>query len=842
MLFVAMANAQVSYSFTASTGTYTAITSGTSPTLITPTLDYAPADEGFANDLPIGFTFNYNGVAYTRFNVNVNGFITFGAGFNEDPDEDYFFNKLDGGPFSQQSVRPVVAPLWDDLHLVAETDLKYTVTGTAPNRVLTIEWGRARWIFDATSAGISFQARLYETTNIIEFIYKRETGGLVAPSASIGLSAARTGIGNSLSLLNSSAAPTTSTTTSYDSIKVKPATNQLYRFTPLACIAPSITQLTNVKSSSVTFSWNAIDGVTNYEYAFSTSPAAPASGTSTTASSVNISGLTPGVNNYLYVRSVCGGGNFSAWSRRALVQCTSNIEPANGAVTPDSTVMSWNPVPDATGYTIMIGLDGVDFLNIGTVNDTVTSIFLRNLDYSTTYHFYIRAVIGSDTASEQCSSNATSFTVKDPPVIPCTMNVLPANGAQNVNPANTLISWRSLPNATEYVVMFSFDNGATYELLGTTPDTAVNIGGLGIVDYDATYYYYIRPIVGRDSATTGCQTNATSFKTRVKPPAPSNDNCDNAIQLTGTPVNATTLGATESLPAEDCNNAQTGFANDDVWFKFTALSSGGATISLTNAAPELDAVILAYTGTCGNLVLMDCKDATFDGENETLPLTNLVSGQTYYFRVYGFYAPVDGGAFTIQVNGPALPVLLANFKGENKGTTNVLNWTTLSEQNSKGFELQRSVDGNNFSPLGFVSSKAATGNSVTTLNYGFVDTRPFAGSNYYRIRQLDRDGKFTYSSVVLLRSLNAKSLTISSIYPNPVSTVLNMVVTTPTSQKLNVVVTDLAGKIVMQQSMYAVNGDNKIQLNIGKLPSGSYLLKAICDNGCETAVNKFVKH
>ena len=831
--------AQVSYSFSTGTSTFTTVTGNTNPTLITPFINYGTADEGYANGLPIGFAFDYNGVSYTQFNVNVNGFLTLGEGFKNSPDEDYYVNNLTSGALIQNSIRPIIAPLWGDHNLVDNANIKYLLTGVAPNRILTVEWSKARWLYSGTAATISFQAKLYETTNVIEFLYKRETGGTSNARASIGITAARSGPGNFLSLSASSASPTVSSTVENDAISSRPATNQLYRFTPLACIAPSITSLTNVTPTSATLSWNAIAGVAGYEYTVTTSNAVPTSGTATAATSANIT-LTAGVSNFIYVRSVCSGSTVSAWSLRATVVCTLNTAPAEGAITTKRPTLTWNAVPGATAYTIMLGTDANNLVNIGSTPGTDNFATLQNLIYNTTYYFYIRPVIGSDTASIACASGKTSFRTSEPPVIPCTTNKTPTNATKNVSPAATIISWAGVPNASDYVIMLSSDGGTTYTKIGSIKDSSGNLGGLGLIDYSTTYHFYIRPVIDGDTATTACVTNATSFKTIAAPAPPVNDDCEGALSVDVDLVNAATLGATEYLQAEACNGFA-GNANDDVWFKFTAVRNGSASILLTNAAVGLDAVIQAYSGQCGSLVVLGCADNTADAKNETLLLNNLVAGQTYYFRVYGYEGYVDGGTFSIQLNGTALPIQLSNFIGKKIGDKNVLNWTTQAEQNSKGFAMERSADGINFSPISFVNSKSNGGFSTATLQYQFNDVNPFGGNNYYRLKQTDRDGSFSYSKVVLLKGNKPSILQLSSVYPNPVRAMLNVVISSPSVENIKLVITDLSGRQIMQQSFKMIGGDNNIQLPVNSLSRGSYLVKAICLNGCETTVQKFVK-
>ncbi len=189
----------------------------------------------------------------------------------------------------------------------------------------------------------------------------------------------------------------------------------------------------------------------------------------------------------------------------------------------------------------------------------------------------------------------------------------------------------------------------------------------------------------------------------------------------------------------------------------------------------------------------------------------------------------------------ALPITLRSFTGERSSAGNVLSWTTQTELNSQGFELQRSADGNNYSTLAFVKSKAVNGNSTSTLNYQFTDTRPFSSKGYYRLKQVDKDGKAAFSPVVLIKGDKPATLVLSNVYPNPAQSELNVILNAPATQKINLIITDLAGRVVMQQAKQVDAGDNNLSLNVGKLAAGSYVIKAVCNAGCETLVTKFVK-
>ena len=276
----------------------------------------------------LALPFNYNGIDYTTINICANGFTTLGTPFSENLDalENFYINSLKYGPISSISSfdndstpelghpKPVLAPLWDDLTCQADANLRYITTGSAGSHVFTFEWSNAKWQAFAATAAISFELKLYEGTNIIEFYYKDEGGTLSTDaSASIGITASDQIGGGFLSLQNTSASPAISTTIEANNLNEKPANNQVYRFTPLPCPFPLNVHYDSYNNTSVTFSWNAPLGVTNFEYALTTSPDDPASGTSTTSTIQTISSLSPNTKYYIHVRSYCSASSQSVW-------------------------------------------------------------------------------------------------------------------------------------------------------------------------------------------------------------------------------------------------------------------------------------------------------------------------------------------------------------------------------------------------------------------------------------------------------------------------------------------------------------------------------------------------
>ncbi len=210
------------YNFYANSGIYSVLNGTTN------SLSGGTVNDGWFNGIPIGFTFNYCGTNYTYIHSSTNGWMTFGtSSTNNTISNAYNTNNLTSG-----GRRPLVAPLWDDLNLQSNTNFSYLTTGTSPNRIFTAEWLNTRWNNSATGNTISFQVKLYETSNKIEFIYRPESGNVASPSASIGICNLVTGSGNFLSLNGTGSNPKVSSTTETTTLNTKPADGQKYIFVP----------------------------------------------------------------------------------------------------------------------------------------------------------------------------------------------------------------------------------------------------------------------------------------------------------------------------------------------------------------------------------------------------------------------------------------------------------------------------------------------------------------------------------------------------------------------------------------------------------------------------------
>jgi hypothetical protein len=228
-----------SYTFANSTTTFTALTT---PTTVSWT---GNNDDAVSDLIPIGFDFWYMGTHYTTISASTNGWFSFGTTLS-----DYSFtnNLTTGG-----TPRPVIAPLWDDLDIVANTNVTYKTTGTEGSRVFTLQYLNVKWYYLALGSVISFQVKLYEGTGKIEFIYRPEVTPVSSPSASIGITATATGSGNFLSVNN---AGSNVSSTSESSVTTRPASGKRYAFTPPVPTAPGSLTFSNIGGTAMTLNWS----------------------------------------------------------------------------------------------------------------------------------------------------------------------------------------------------------------------------------------------------------------------------------------------------------------------------------------------------------------------------------------------------------------------------------------------------------------------------------------------------------------------------------------------------------------------------------------------------------
>jgi Secretion system C-terminal sorting domain len=175
------------------------------------------------------------------------------------------------------------------------------------------------------------------------------------------------------------------------------------------------------------------------------------------------------------------------------------------------------------------------------------------------------------------------------------------------------------------------------------------------------------------------------------------------------------------------------------------------------------------------------------------------SGGTVYLDNIYFWKPA------------AIPVELTDFKAKLQNNTTLLTWQTASERNNKAFDIERSNNGTAFQTIGTVK-----GNGTTSApsDYTFTDENPVNGVNYYRLKQVDNDGKTTQSKVVsVVLSKNGFVLHNTLVHD-----VLNITVSDDAEGPLSIF--NVSGQLILKTT---IKGNQ--QLNLSALASGMYIVR-----------------
>lgn len=169
-----------------------------------------------------------------------------------------------------------------------------------------------------------------------------------------------------------------------------------------------------------------------------------------------------------------------------------------------------------------------------------------------------------------------------------------------------------------------------------------------------------------------------------------------------------------------------------------------------------------------------------------------------------------------------------------------MKWSTATETNNKGFEVQRSSDNKTFNLISFVDGKGTT---TSIQHYNYLDASATSGKYYYRLRQVDFDGSYKYSDVVEAQGTTPSAFALSQNYPNPFNPTTTMQFSLASDAKVAIKVFDMLGREVANivEESYAA-GVHKVEFNASKLASGLYVyqINAVPVLGTAFTANKIM--
>jgi hypothetical protein len=244
--------------------------------------------------------------------------------------------------------------------------------------------------------------------------------------------------------------------------------------------------------------------------------------------------------------------------------------------------------------------------------------------------------------------------------------------------------------------------------------------------------------------------------------------------------------------------------------------------SAVDANPVDNSTYTANTAFGAGTQLGSGNYVIYNAAGNSVTITGLTSNTVYHFAVFEYNSfgavsqflvtnPARGNATTLLV----LPVTLIAFNGEVYNHAVRMKWSTAQESNSSHFDIERSADGNLYTRIGTV---VAAGNSSIRKDYSYTDPNALSDVNYYRLKQVDLDGRFAYSQVVRIKYETGLVKSIINPLQGTLSVQLNSTVIAPGSEWR---IFDMSGKMVRRSRITSP----VITESVETLTTGIYVLE-----------------
>lgn len=264
-----------------------------------------------------------------------------------------------------------------------------------------------------------------------------------------------------------------------------------------------------------------------------------------------------------------------------------------------------------------------------------------------------------------------------------------------------------------------------------------------------------------------------------------------------------------------------------------ALPTDAGNVALAAIAPEGFWRITSSGGLTGGVFNVRASARNFAGLNSGVDhrLVNRTNN-TSAWQLVGSHANIgladtikrndvsSFGEYALAFTNATLPVKINRFSGVRNGSNNQLAWQTAQELNNSHFVVEFSANGQNYTPVGTVQTRAQNGTSAQALNYQFTHTTH--GNAYYRLQQVDKNGMIAYSQVVYLAAKTASNV---QVYPTLVTNQLNVALVANSVERVQIQVADAAGKIVARKLVETITGANVFSLPVENLLAGSYYVQ-----------------
>jgi hypothetical protein len=181
------------------------------------------------------------------------------------------------------------------------------------------------------------------------------------------------------------------------------------------------------------------------------------------------------------------------------------------------------------------------------------------------------------------------------------------------------------------------------------------------------------------------------------------------------------------------------------------------------------------------------------------------------------------------VSGPiVLPIELLSFGAVQANAAIHIKWATATEINNDYFTLERSKDGITFTTVSIIKG---AGNSTNVINYSTIDNNPHSGISYYRLKQTDYNGNYSYSKITAVDYKGTESFDLN-LFPNPTDgKEINMEIVSSLKDRIVINIIDIRGSIIYSNSIFVTEDTNKHSIVLeNKLAAGVYFVSAVSKN------------
>lgn len=306
------------------------------------------------------------------------------------------------------------------------------------------------------------------------------------------------------------------------------------------------------------------------------------------------------------------------------------------------------------------------------------------------------------------------------------------------------------------------------------------------------------------------------------------------INSSGSNVNVSCSGTSYFYdPGGQQNNYMDPGAIQSYTTTYTSLTGQALQFIFNSFCTSASDILYAYDGT----TTADPVLATLSG-TPAVPFTitsSATNSITFRFVTNGNWNICSGWEAQVGCIGLPLPVKLLKFEAEAHNEKVNLDWTTASETNNDYFTIERSADGISFNPIGTVDG---AGNSTSALNYSFVDNGPLPGVSYYRLRQTDFNGHYSYSNI---EAVSFEGVEILSVFPNPATDQLSFLLGSSDESDVNIEIIDKLGRILHSEIQHIEEAVTEYAINVSSYNAGVYLIRISTTDNSHFTQKQFVK-